>query len=100
MKIENEKLKELLKGYKEDNDIMRNDIINIEKRIEELMIEKIEILFDNHKKLTKEIDEFKKTYNDNKKDFELRINDIKNNAKEEQIILVNSIKDINNKLNR
>ena len=85
MKIENEKLKELLKGYKEDNDIMRNDIINIEKRIEELMIEKIEILFDNHKKLTKEIDEFKKTYNDNKKDFELRINDIKNNAKEEQI---------------
>ena len=99
MKIENEKLKELLKGYKEDNDIMRNDIINIEKRIEELMIEKIGILFDNHKKVNKAIDEFKKTYNDNKKDFELRINDIKNNAKEEQIILVNSIKDINNKLN-
>jgi ribosomal protein L10 len=58
---------------------MRNDIINIEKKIEELMVEKIGILFDNHKKVTKVIDEFKKTYNDNKKDFELRINDIKNN---------------------
>ena len=99
MKIENGKLIEKFNLYKEDVDTLKNDVNRIEKKIEELMIEKIGLLFDEIKKVNQDLDKIKKQYTDNKNYLELKINDIKNNIKKEQIIISKNIEQINDKLN-
>ena len=99
MKIENEKIIEKFNLYKEDVDKLKNDINRIEKKIEELMIEKIGLLFDEIKKVNQDFDKYKKQYNDNKNNLEVKINDIKNNIKKEQSLISKNIEQINDKLN-
>ena len=99
MKIENEKIIEKFNLYKEDVDTLKNDINRIEKKIEELMIEKIGLLFDEIKKVNQDFDKYKKQYTDNKNNLEVKINDIKNNIKKEQSLISKNIELINDKLN-
>ena len=99
MKIENETIIEKFNLFKEDVDTAKNDIIRIEKKIQELMIEKIGLLFDEIKKINEDFDKFKKQYSENKNDLEIKINEIKDNITKEQIQIFNNIEQINNKLN-
>ena len=99
MKIENAKLMDNFKVYSEEIDIIKKDINRIDKRIEELILDKIAMLFDSQKITNENLDKFKNNFNETKNDLETKINDIKSHIKEDQSQLINSIEEINDKLN-
>ena len=99
MRNENAKLMDNFKVYKEEMDIMKNDINRMDRRIEELMLEKIGMLFDSQKTINENLDKIKNNYNETKNDLETKINDIKTHIKEDQSQLIKSIEEINDKLN-
>ena len=102
VKKEKEKMIEKLDGYKEDVDIVKDDIIRLEKKIEELIVEKIGILFEEQKKTNDNLDKIKKLFDKYKENIEDKINNINNinkKIREEQTLLDKSIEDINDKLN-
>ena len=99
VKKEKEKMIEKLDGYKEDVDIVKEDIIRLEKKIEELIVEKIGILFEEQKKTNDNLDKIKKLFDKYKENIEDKINNINKKIREEQTLLDKSIEDINDKLN-
>ena len=99
VKKEKEKMIEKLDGYKEDVDIVKEDIIRLEKKIEELIVEKIGILFEEQKKSNDNLDKIKKLFDKYKENIEDKINNINKKIREEQTLLDKSIEDINDKLN-
>ena len=99
VKKEKEKMIEKLDGYKEDVDIVKDDIIRLEKKIEELIVEKIGILFEEQKKTNDNLDKIKKLFDKYKENIEDKINNINKKIREEQTLLDKSIEDINDKLN-
>ena len=99
VKKEKEKMIEKLDGYKEDVDIVKDDIIRLEKKIEELIVEKIGILFEEQKKSNDNLDKIKKLFDKYKENIEDKINNLNKKIREEQTLLVKSIEDINGKLN-
>ena len=99
VKKEKEKMIEKLDGYKEDVDIVKDDIIRLEKKIEELIVEKIGILFEEQKKSNENLDKIKKLFDKYKENIEDKINNINKKIREEQTLLDKSIEDINDKLN-
>ena len=101
VKIEKEKMTEKLSEYKEDVDKAKNDIIQLEKKIKELILDKIGLLFDEQKKQKKaneDLDMFKKTVVEYKENIEEKIDNIDNKFQKEQIELFKSIEDINEKI--
>ena len=99
MKTDNKNISDELKENKKGFDLIKNDISRIDKKIEELMIEKIGILFDGQKTTNNNLEKFQIKYNENKNDIDSRINEINNHTKEEQAKLVDSIEEINEQLN-
>lgn len=99
MKKENEKIIEMFQEFKSEVELIKNDINRIDKKIEELIVEKIGILFDGQKEANVNIENFNKKFNEHKNVYNKEIKEIKKNIEEEQNLLVNSIGEINDKLN-
>ena len=99
MKTEHQNIIDELKENRKGFDIIKKDINRIDKKIEELMVEKIGVLFDGQKDTKENLEKFKIKYSENKNDIDNKIKEIKNHIKEEQTQLANSIEEINEQLN-
>ena len=101
MKKEQEIINETFKGYKNEFEKMDQTLKKVEKNIENLVVQKIILLFDGQKKLNENIEELRKEKNDF---YNIKIKDIineqiKNALKESNIRQVNLNDNFNINLN-